>query len=226
MSPGWIASLAIYLRFRGIQLNVEKQTGFREVLPLARRLFLPIIAIVFFRSFLITGLGVYLPTLLVGEGATIIKADTTLAIYQLAGVVGAVLGGTISDRFGRKPILFAVSLLAPLMTLVFLRASGWLIIPILVLAGLFSLSSQPILLAIVQDQLPNHRSIGNGLFMTISFICLSISALGIGLLGDRFGLRQAYFLTVISGFLVSPFVLLIPPSPKSGQALPSEPVQG
>jgi FSR family fosmidomycin resistance protein-like MFS transporter len=208
--PGWIASLAIFVRFRGIPIHVEKQTGFKEVLPLARRLFLPIIGIVFFRSLLTTGLGIYLPTLLVGEGASIWKADTTLAIYQFAGVIGAVLGGTISDRLGRKPVLFAVLLLAPIMTLIFLRASGWMVIPVLILAGLFILSSQPILLAIIQDQLPNHRSIGNGLFMTICFICLSISAVGIGVLGDRIGLRQAFLWIGLIGLLASPLVILIP----------------
>ena len=211
--PGWFASMAIFIRFKGIPVHIEKQTGFREVLPTARRLFFPLIGIIFFRSFLITGLGVYLPTLLEGEGASIWKAGTTLAIYQFAGVVGAILGGTISDRLGRKPVLFTVSLLAPIMILGFLLTSGWLTIPVLILAGLFGLSSQPIMLAIVQDHLPTHRSIGNGFFMTINFICLSAAAIGIGILGDRLGLRQAFLWSAISGFLVSPLVFLIPRTP-------------
>lgn len=211
--PGWIASVAIWIRFKGIPIHVEVQTGFRDVLPLARRLFMPIIGIVFFRSLLTTGLGVYLPTLLVSEGASIWKADTTLAIYQFAGVIGAMLGGTVSDRIGRKPVLFIVLLLAPITTLIFLRATGWMVIPVLIFAGLFVLSSQPILLALIQDQLPTHRSIWNGIFMTLSFICLSISAIGIGMLGDRVGLRQAFFWIAIFGSLASPLVFLIPRLP-------------
>jgi MFS transporter, FSR family, fosmidomycin resistance protein len=213
--PGWFASLAIFIRFRGIPVHIEKQTGFREVLPTARRLFLPIIGIIFFRSFLITGLGVYLPTLLEGEGASIWKADSTLAIYQFAGVVGAILSGTVSDRLGRKPVLFTVSFLAPIMLLGFLVTKGWLTLPILILAGLFGLSSQPIMLAIVQDQLPTHRSIGNGFFMAINFICLSAAAIGIGMLGDRVGLRQAFLWTAVSGLVVSPLVFLIPRAPNN-----------
>jgi FSR family fosmidomycin resistance protein-like MFS transporter len=217
--PGWIASLAIFLRFKNIPIHVEKQTGFLEVLPTARKLFIPLIGIVFFRSFLTTGLGVYLPTLLEGEGASIWKAGTTLAIYQLAGVVGAFLGGTTSDRLGRKPVLFTVILLAPLMLMIFLHTSGWLIIPVLIFAGFFGLSSQPILLAIVQDQLPNHRSISNGFFLAVNFICMSTAAIVIGILGDHFGLRQAFLWTAISGLFASPLVWLIPRSPDSGQKI-------
>ncbi len=221
--PGWIASIFIYIRFRGIPVHVEKQTGFNEVMPIARKLFPPMVGIIFFRSFLITGLGLYLPTLLESEGASIWNAGIALAIYQLAGVFGAMLGGTVSDLYGRKPVLFSVSLLAPITVLMFLNTSGWLIIPVLVLAGLFSLSSQPILLAIVQDQLPNHRSIGNGIFMAINFIFLSLSAVVIGMVGDRVGLRQAFTWTAIAGLVSVPFVLFLPSNPtrqKPSQALP------
>jgi FSR family fosmidomycin resistance protein-like MFS transporter len=223
--PGWIASILIYIRFRGIPVHVEKQTGFSEVMPTARKLFPPMVGIIFFRSFLITGLGVYLPTLLQSEGATIWSAGISLAVYQLAGVFGAMLGGTVSDQFGRKPVLFTVSLLAPITMLFFLNASGWMIIPVLILAGLLSLSSQPILLAIVQDQLPNHRSIGNGLFMAINFIFLSLSAVIIGMVGDRIGLRQAFLWTAIAGLVSVPFVLFLPSNPtriKSSHGLPEE----
>jgi MFS family permease len=101
------------------------------------------------------------------------------------------------------------------MLLVFLKTTGWLIIPVLILAGLFGLSSQPITLAIVQDQLPMHRSIGNGLFMGINFICLSLAAIGIGMLADRYGLRRAFLWTAISGLLVTPLVLLLPRAPRT-----------
>jgi FSR family fosmidomycin resistance protein-like MFS transporter len=215
--PGWIASLILFIRFYGVKVYTEKKTGVSIVLPAALRLFVPMIGIIFFRSFLITGMGVYLPTLLTGEGAGIWKASIALAIYQFAGVFGAILGGTMSDRLGRKPVLFVVSLFAPIMVIIFLQSFGWLTILVLILAGLLSLSAQPIMLAIVQDQLPNNRSVGNGIFMAISFICLSLAAVIIGMIGDRFGLRQAFMWTAIMGLLASPIVLVLPKQPTSTQ---------
>jgi MFS transporter, FSR family, fosmidomycin resistance protein len=215
--PGWIASLVLYIRFKGISVHVEKQTGLREAMPTAVRLFLPLIGIIFLRSFLITGMGLYLPTLMEGEGASIWKAGITLAIYQFAGVLGAVLGGTVSDHWGRKPVLFTVSLLAPIMVVIFLKSTGWLTILVLIFAGFFSLSAQPIMLAIVQDQLPNHRSVSNGVFMGISFICLSLAAVGIGMLGDRIGLDQAFMWTALAGLFVAPLVWALPKQPTSPQ---------
>jgi FSR family fosmidomycin resistance protein-like MFS transporter len=210
---GWIASLVIFIRIKGIPVHIGSQVHLKEALPIAQRLFIPLIAFMFFRSFLITGMGVYLPTLLQGQGASVWKADISLTIYQLAGVFGAFFGGTISDRHGRKPILFIVSLLAPLTVLFFLSTSGWMALLVLIFAGIFGLSSQPIMLAIVQDHLPDHRSVGNGLFMAINFICLSVAAVGIGMLADRMTLYQAFQVTAICGLIAVPFIFWLPTPP-------------
>ena len=207
---GWASSLVIYLRFRDIPLHVQKQSGFRQMLPAARRLFVPLLLLVFARSFVVTSLGVYMPTLLQGEGASLWKASGALTIYQFAGVVGALTGGTISDRLGRKPVLFAVTLFSPFLMLAFLNTQGWLWVVVLLVTGLLGLSGQPILLALVQDYLPQHRSVANGFFMAMSFIALSLTSVLIGALADRLGLHQAFFWSAIIGFVAVPFVFLLP----------------
>ena len=207
---GWASSLVIYLRFRDIPLQVQKQSGFRQMLPAARRLFVPLLLLVFARSFVVTSLGVYMPTLLQGEGASLWKASGALTIYQFAGVVGALTGGTISDRLGRKPVLLAVTLFSPFLMLAFLNTQGWLWVVVLLVTGLLGLSGQPILLALVQDYLPQHRSVANGFFMAMSFIALSLTSVLIGALADRLGLHQAFFWSAIIGFVAVPFVFLLP----------------
>jgi MFS family permease len=194
---------------------VQKQTGFRQMLPAARLPVRPLLLLVFARSFVVTSLGVYMPTLLKSQGATMWAASGALTLYQMAGVVGALAGGTVSDRLGRKPVLFAVTLLSPFLMLAFLNTQGWLWVLVLLVTGLLSLSGQPILLALVQDYLPQHRSVANGFFMALSFIGLSVTSLLIGMLADRLGLHQAFFWSAILGFGALPAVFWLPVKKKA-----------
>jgi FSR family fosmidomycin resistance protein-like MFS transporter len=154
---GWLASIIMYGRFRKLTMHVQKQSGFRQMFPAATHLFIPLLLIALSRSFLVSGLGLYLPTLLQSEGASIWASSRSLAIYQFAGVVGALAGGTLSDRLGRKTVLFIASLASPFLALGFLNTTQWLQLGFLILAGLLSLSAQPVMLALVQDHLPVDR---------------------------------------------------------------------
>lgn len=220
---GWLASIIMYGRFRSIAVRIHKQSGFRQMLPAATRLFIPLLLIVFSRSFLVTGVGVYLPTLIKGEGATIWAASRSLAIYQLAGVVGALAGGTLSDRLGRKKVLFVASLFSPFLILAFLNTSGWIQTLCLILAGLLSLSAQPVMLAMVQDHLPHHRSVANGFFMTFSFLFISTTSLLIGILSDHIGLHQAFLYMCFISMLSVPIVFFLPRQPSPANAGGAQP---
>jgi FSR family fosmidomycin resistance protein-like MFS transporter len=207
---GWLASIIMYGRFRKLTMHVQKQSGFREMFPDATRLFIPLLLIAFSRSFLVTGLGIYLPTLLNSEGASLWASSRALAIYQLAGVVGALAGGTLSDRLGRKKVLFIASLVSPLLAWGFLNTTLWLQMGFLILAGLLSLSAQPVMLALVQDHLPRHRSVANGFFMAFSFVFQSSAALVIGMLSDRTDLRTAFTYIVLISLISVPVIFFLP----------------
>jgi len=207
---GWLASIFMYGRFRKLTMHIRKQSGFRDMFPAATRLFIPLLLIVFARTFLVTGVGVYLPTLIKSEGATIWAASRALAIYQFAGVIGALAGGTLSDRLGRKVVLFVAALFSPFLIIGFLNSTGWLQTVCLVFAGLLSLSAQPVLLAVVQDHLPNHRSVANGFFMAFSFLFQSITSLLIGVMSDISSLHQAFLYISLISLISVPLIFLLP----------------
>jgi FSR family fosmidomycin resistance protein-like MFS transporter len=189
---GWLTSLIIFIRFRGISPHVARQTGMQGFWSAARPIVLPLAIIVAARSLLIASVGFYLPTLLKSEGASLWAGAFALTIYQLAGVAGALSGGTLSDRIGRTPVLFATCLISPLLVFAFIMLPDAWLIPILILLGFLSLSTQPVLLALVQDHLPNHRSVANGVYMAWTFIMQSTSAFLIGVLGDQLGLHSTF----------------------------------
>jgi FSR family fosmidomycin resistance protein-like MFS transporter len=98
--------------------------------------------------------------------------------------------------------------------LLFLSISGWLQAPVLLLLGFTALSATPVMLAMVQESLPNHRAVGNGLFMVISFALRPISTLAVGALGDRFGLHTAFVWSAWVSLLAVPAILALPRHPK------------
>ena len=62
------------------------------------------------------GLSVYLPILLVLRGYSFEEGGIGIALWSGAGVFGALLGGTLSDRIGRtRMLLIAISTAASLL---------------------------------------------------------------------------------------------------------------
>ncbi len=184
----------------------------RGLLPLL----LPLAGIMLLRAFLVAALNLYLPLFLTEEGADLWLAGIALTVLEAAGVGGALLGGALSDRIGRRTML-AVSLLvaSPAMWL-FLAADGWLRLPLLVLLGLSALSVTPVIMAMVQEAFPGNRALANGTYMLTNFVLRSLAVLGLGAWADRSGLGAAYGWSAalaLGGLLLLP---LLPARPARG----------
>jgi len=209
---GWTATLVLYLRLRNIPARPTKQNSLRAVLPALRYLFLPLLVVVFFRNFINVSLTTYLPTYMSSKGASLWVSGAALAILEFAGVAGALASGTISDRLGRKPVLFGAILISSALMFVFINTAGWLLVPVLLGMGFASLSTAPVMLAIVQDYLPANRAIGNGLFLSATFLLRPVSTLAIGFIGDLAGLDTAYLWSAVIALLALPAILALPTS--------------
>ena len=215
---GWAASGIMLWRFRGISSKGYRKntSSLRTALPRMGTLFLPVIFITLCRAFLTVSVTTYLPVFLNFEGATLARAGIMLAVLEGAGVVGALFSGTVSDKFGRKPVLLVAFLLSSVLMFVFLGTQGWMLIPVLILLGFFSLSPQPVLLALVQDHLPDNRAVANGIYMSISFLVRSLVLVLIGVAGDAWGLRTTFTISaLISALSIIPILLL----PESSDAI-------
>lgn len=209
---GWGASLVLLWRFRNISSSQYRtRTGsLRAELPKLRSFFLPITLIVLTRSFLMVSASTYLPTFLTIEGATLRFSGIALAVFEGAGVIGALISGTLSDRFGRKSVLLAALGSSSVLMFVFLAVQGWWVLPVLALLGFFALSAQPVLLAMVQDTLPDNRAAANGLYMFLAFLIMSLALFSVGAAGDAFGLRTTFMLSGAVSVLSVFSVFLLP----------------
>jgi FSR family fosmidomycin resistance protein-like MFS transporter len=216
MVVGWATSLILYWRLRNIPGRSGQRQTLRAFLPAARRLFVPLVGIVVPRQFMITALAVYLPTFMSMEGASLWVAGISLSILELAGVIGALAGGTLSDRLGRKMVLILASVSSSALMILFLGAEGWLLVPILLALGFTTLSTGPVMLAIVQEHLPDNRATANGLYISMAFLSRSLAALVLGFMGDRLGLQTTYLWATLISLLVIPMIFLLPKSEEGG----------
>lgn len=212
MVIGAATSAILFWRLRSLSgwTGTVASSTLRQLLPTLRRVFIPMLALLAGRAFLEAALTTFLPTFLTGRGASLWLAGSALAILELAGVLGALMAGTLSDHLGRRRVLLVSLGLAPALTWLFLLVHGWLILPLLIGLGLITLSTTPVLLAIVQEHLPNNRAAANGLFMAMAFATRTIAVLGIGVIGDRSGLQTAFLIGAIIAFLTVPVIVWLP----------------
>ncbi|MGD2178119.1 MAG: MFS transporter [Anaerolineae bacterium] len=185
--------------------------SWREALGSMGPLLAPLIGIIIVRLFMVSALTTYLPTFLTEEGAALFFAGASLSILEGAGVVGALLGGSLSDRLGRRAVLFGSMLATPLLMFAFLAADGRFHIPLLLLLGLSALSVGPVIMALVQESFPENRALANGVYMALSFVLRSGVIVVIGAIGDLFNLRSAFAVSAVAPLLGLPLILFLPP---------------
>jgi FSR family fosmidomycin resistance protein-like MFS transporter len=212
MVGGWGASLLLFLRLRdvpGRPPTPSQEISFIQGLQVMRPLLGPLVGIILARALLVAAALFFLPTFLTEEGANLWSAGVTLSLVQIAGMAGSLLAGSLSDRIGRRLVVFMFTLMAPLLMFVFLGASGWAQIPVLLGVGA-GLSVQAVLMALVQESCPDNRALANGVYLSISFMSESGAAVVLGALGDLFGLRLAFAVAAVASLLGLPFVRLLP----------------
>lgn len=101
-------------------------------------------------------------------------------------------------------------LLTPLLMFLFLGASGWVQIALLLLLGLSALSVTPVVMALVQESFPENRALANGIYMALNFVLRSGVVLAVGLLGDQFGQRIAFAASAAIPLLGLPLTFFLP----------------
>jgi len=189
-------------------------SSLRQELQGKGRLLAPLLVILVFQIIQSVTLVTYLPVLLHDEGESFWLASVSLSVLQAAGVAGAFFGGTLSDRLGRRLMIFLSILPTAILMLAFLTVSGWARFPLLVLLGLTSLSVTPVVMALIQENFPNNRALANGFYMALSFGIRAIVIVIVGRVGDLFSLRTAFAVAAVVSLLSTPLVFWLPAKPR------------
>lgn len=162
------------------------------------------------RSFVVAALMTYLPAFVTERGGSLWLGGSALAILEAAGAAGALTSGTLSDRLGRRRILLGVTTTCPLAMAALTFSPIALMVPALIVLGALSFSTNPVLLALVQDRAGGRPAVANGMFMTLNFGIRSAVVLLIGTMADAWSLQQAFAWCAGLALLAVPGALAIP----------------
>ncbi|MCD6553382.1 MAG: MFS transporter [Anaerolineae bacterium] len=213
MVVGMAASALLYWRLKDAPFvpRAVRPRGFSgQMWRALGRMLVPITGILLCKNFMSAALTTFLPTFLSSEGKSLWFGGAALAVLEFSGAVGALAAGTLSDRLGRRTVLFIALVVSPLLVLGLLAADGWILFPILVALGFTILSPTPVVMAIIQDRASDNPATANGLYMAISFLISSGMGVLTGRLADVLGLRAAFTWSAAVAFLGIPIIFLLP----------------
>jgi FSR family fosmidomycin resistance protein-like MFS transporter len=133
----------------------------------------------------------FLPLYLIGLGYSLFSANLLISLMLLAGVASQIIGGIISDRWGRKEFVITGLLLSIPVFILFLLTSGVLQIACLILFGLTLWSSFAITVAMSHEIMPDQIGLTSGLMIGVAIGAGGIGVAVSGLVADAFSLQAA-----------------------------------
>ncbi|MHB0868904.1 MAG: MFS transporter [Chloroflexota bacterium] len=220
--PGALFSLVLYRQLwkRGTRrMSGSSVASIWKDIKEQRRALLLLSGLILFRSTAVQSIATFYPTYLTGSGSSLVYAGLALSLYELAGAGGALVGGTLSDVFGRRRLMLGSQLVSgPLLYLALSLPEGPMAIAVLAVAGAVALSASPVQLTLAQELLPGGRSTASGIVFFLGFEGTLISTLAVGAVGDWIGLGPALGAAVLGSMLSIPFTLALPEPRETGIA--------
>ena len=212
---GLVASFILWLKLRNIPISEDiRKEGSVINYPGVFLKFLPVFktlaGITFFRGAMKSALTLYLAVYLTGKGSELWMAGISLSVLQLAGAAGTFYSGTISDKIGRRTTLLIVSIISPILLLLFIKSTGIFSFVLLLLMGFFLVAPQSVNLAVIHELKTDHLPFVNGVYMMINFFISSVMTLGVGAMSDRFGMDLTYTVSAFLAFGAIFFALKVP----------------
>jgi FSR family fosmidomycin resistance protein-like MFS transporter len=138
------------------------------------------------RSLASMGYNTMLPFMLFNRGFGQREVGLTLAIYALASALGGILGGRLSDRYGRTPVLRAAILTTiPFFAALILSNPGhWWFYPLTFLVGAAVNASIPVGVVTAQEYAPDHVAVASSIMMGFSWGFAGLLVFLVGMLAD------------------------------------------
>lgn len=205
MALGWIISGVLYWRLRTVPARPVGQGSpdpLRKFWLDSRHLMTLLLFMMIFRTFIHVALTTYLPLYMRDIlGAEFAEGARSLAVLEGAGVLGALLAGTLADHYSRKNMLLGLFVISSLLVALFLVTPVERVYWVLPLVGFFNLSTTPVLLTVLQTRFPGNRALASATFMAMGVFNRGFITWILGVVADRFDLAVVFWVCIAVSML-------------------------
>jgi FSR family fosmidomycin resistance protein-like MFS transporter len=151
------------------------------------------------RSVIFYGLNTFLPLYWIAVWHQSREAGgRALTLLLVSGAMGTLMGGRLSDRFGRRRVILSALGTVPFLLLIFLSTPtvGWCYVAIVPLgATLFAPFSAMVVLG--QEYLPNRVAMASGVTMGLAGSIGGLAAPLLGSIADHRGMQASFWVLVV-----------------------------
>ncbi len=200
--PAMVLAAVLYAQRNSIQQpagdSAQKRRGASGELEDAWGPFGWLTATIVCRSVIFYGLNTFVPLYFVTIlGQSRVAAGRALTVLLVSGAAGTLLGGRLSDRFGRLSTILTCLALVPLLLICFIRSSS----PALAYAALIPLGAIlfapfSVMVVLGQEYLPNRVAMASGVTMGLAGSIGGLAAPALGWIADHHGMRASFWVLV------------------------------
>jgi FSR family fosmidomycin resistance protein-like MFS transporter len=185
----------------------KKPSNFADLARVFRGQIARLWAVATLRSITFMSFSTTIPFWFAQRGLSDAQTALTLSIYSFSSTAGAFLGGTLSDRFGRRIVMVGTMALAiPLyIGLLLIPPGSWFYIVFLAITGALMNAGIPVAVVLAQEHEPKQMATVSGLLMGFTWGFAGLLYGVIGPMIERFGVIPS--LTVL-GLLLIPALML------------------
>jgi FSR family fosmidomycin resistance protein-like MFS transporter len=152
----------------------------------------------------------FLPIFLAMQGRSLAAGGITLALFSMAGALGGMVGGSLSDAWGRKTVILASGLLCvPLLHGMF-RTDGLMSLLLLVLAAGTLSGANSVIIAMAQELVPARAGTASSLVMGLGWGVAGVLLIGFGTLAEMIGVLRALDVAATLPLLAAGLALALP----------------
>jgi len=214
--PGLILAAVLYARFVRPASNGEQGQNARVAhVPATGRIpmsvpLVMLIAVMTVRSGVYQGFTTFGPEYLIRRSATLAEAGFAISSINLVGATLGLAMGALSDRLGRRSILFVSMLITALALSFFMLSPGTSGVWWLAVAGSGLVAVNSVMVVMAQEMHPAHEATASGLIVGFAFGLGSIFSAPAGMIADHFGLPTALWSLTGLAALTPILILLVP----------------